>query len=166
MVQDIPIQPVENPILCNPSNEPTDHWVYDPLTGVPTVAGIAPPAGYWYKTERTGTAQQISLLTEEERDDLPLVNALRDDVRRWREADYRGASQCHSRAAAILGARRPAPAAILLPARGGRDDHLPCRTALSWPVSRTGFQRFAVTDDDLKKLLAGERPSGALGGTT
>ena len=30
-----------------------------------------------------------SLFAEEERDDLPLVNLLREDVRRWREADYR-----------------------------------------------------------------------------
>jgi type III restriction enzyme len=32
--------------------------------------------------------------------------------------------------------------------------------------SRTGFQRFAVSDNDLRKLLAGERPSDALGGTS
>ena len=43
------------------------------------------PASYWYKTERTGSAQLSSGLAEEERDDLPLVNALREDVRKWRE---------------------------------------------------------------------------------
>ena len=39
------------------------------------------PASYWYKTERTGSAQLTLLLAEEERDDLPLVNLLREDVR-------------------------------------------------------------------------------------
>jgi len=43
------------------------------------------------KTERTGAAQ-CRFFAEEERDDLPLVNLLREDVRRWREADYHGAS--------------------------------------------------------------------------
>jgi type III restriction enzyme len=49
------------------------------------------PASYWYKTQRTGSAQR-ELFAEEERDDLPLVNALRDDVRRWRQAHYDGAT--------------------------------------------------------------------------
>ena len=31
-------------------------------------------------------------MTQEQFEPLPLVNLLRDDVRRWREADYRGAS--------------------------------------------------------------------------
>ncbi len=34
----------------------------------------------------------MSLLAQEQQDDLPLPNLLRDDVRRWREADYRGAT--------------------------------------------------------------------------
>src|SRR5207302_1182601 len=50
------------------------------------------PASYWFKTERTGSAQ-MSLLAEEERDDLPLVNALRDDVRRWRGSKWESASE-------------------------------------------------------------------------
>ena len=32
----------------------------------------------------------MSLLAQEQQDDLPLPNLLREDVRRWREADYRG----------------------------------------------------------------------------
>ena len=35
----------------------------------------------------------MSLLAEEERDDLPLVNALRDDVRRWRNSGWQNASE-------------------------------------------------------------------------
>lgn len=50
------------------------------------------PASYWHKTQRTGSAQQ-TLFTEEERDDLPLVNFLHEDVRRWRKANYEGATR-------------------------------------------------------------------------
>lgn len=88
----IPIQPVENPILCSPYREPDQHWLYDTSTGIPTRNPGRRPASYWFKTERTGSAQ-MSLLAEEERDDLPLVNALREDVRRWRESGWENASE-------------------------------------------------------------------------
>lgn len=88
----IPIQPVENPILGSPYVEPSEHWLYDTNTGIPHRNPGRRPASYWFKTERTGSAQ-MSLLAEEERDDLPLVNALRDDVRRWRESGYENATQ-------------------------------------------------------------------------
>ncbi len=86
------LQPVEDPILCSPYTEPTEHWLYDMRTGVPSRSPGRRPAGYWFKTERTGSAQ-FSFLAEEERDDLPVVNVLRDDVRRWRDASWPGASQ-------------------------------------------------------------------------
>src|SRR5712691_10772082 len=85
----LPIQPVEKPILCSPYSEPEQHWLYDTSSGIPSKNPGRRPASYWFKSERTGTAQ-MSLLTEEESDDLPLVNFLRDDVRRWR--GDRGAS--------------------------------------------------------------------------
>ena len=89
----IPIQPVENPILCSPYQEPDQHWLYDTSTGVPTRTPGRRPASYWFKSERSGSAQQqMSFLAEEERDDLPLVNALRDDVRRWRAGGWENAS--------------------------------------------------------------------------
>jgi type III restriction enzyme len=89
--QEIPIQPVAKPILCNPFEEPTRHWVYDTQTGGAREENGRRPASYWFKTQRTGSAQ-MSLLAEEERDDLPLVNLLREDVRRWREANYQNAT--------------------------------------------------------------------------
>jgi type III restriction enzyme len=90
----IPIQPVENPILCSPYKEPDQHWLYDTATGVPSKVSGRRSASYWFKNERTGTAQQqLGFLAEEERDDLPLVNALRDDVRRWRESGWENASE-------------------------------------------------------------------------
>ncbi|MCY4558671.1 MAG: DEAD/DEAH box helicase family protein [Chloroflexi bacterium] len=87
----MPIQPVENPILCSPYGEPQEHWLYDTNTGLPTRMDGRREASYWFKSQRTGSAQQ-TLLAEEERDDLPLVNSLRADVRRWREAGWPNAS--------------------------------------------------------------------------
>ena len=87
------IQPVEDPILCSPYVEPDKHWLYDTKTGRPSKIPTRREASYWFKTERTGTAQRTLLLAEEERDDLPLVNALREDVRRWRKAGWRNASE-------------------------------------------------------------------------
>ena len=89
---EIPIQPVERPILCNPYAEPDAHWVYDTETGEAIKQPGRRDAGYWYKTQRTGSGQ-LQLFQEEERDDLPLVNALRDDVRRWRASNYRNATK-------------------------------------------------------------------------
>ena len=88
----IPIQPVEEPILCSPYEEPGQHWLYDTKTGRPSKVPSRREASYWFRTERTGSAQR-SLLAEEERDDLPLVNALREDVRRWRGSGWRNASE-------------------------------------------------------------------------
>ena len=87
---EIPIQPVEQPILCSPYNEPDAHWVYHTETGEANRHPGRRETGYWYKTQKTGTEQlQMRFVQEEERDDLPLVNALRSDVRRWRESNYR-----------------------------------------------------------------------------
>ncbi|MGB0218813.1 MAG: DEAD/DEAH box helicase [Sinimarinibacterium flocculans] len=89
---ELPIQPVEKPILCSPYKEPDQHWLYDSKTGIPSKMQGRREASYWFKNERTGRAQ-MSLLAEEERDDLPLVNALREDVRRWRAAGWESASE-------------------------------------------------------------------------
>ena len=87
--QEIPIQPVDKPILCKPFEEPSAHWHYDTKTGVPSKRDWRRPASYWFKTERTGSAQlKLSIEAEEESEDLPLVNALRDDVRQWRKYKY------------------------------------------------------------------------------
>ena len=92
----LPLQPVEEPIICSPYTEPDAYWLYDTRTGVPAKNPGRREAGYWFKTERVGSAQR-SLLAEEERDDLPLVNELRDDVRRWRKAGWPNASQTTKR---------------------------------------------------------------------
>ena len=87
----VPLQPVEEPIICSPYGEPEAYWLYDTGTGMPSKIEGRREAGYWYKTERAGSAQR-GLFAEEERDDLPLVNVLRGDVRRWRRAGWPGSS--------------------------------------------------------------------------
>ncbi len=92
--ESLPIQPVDKPILCSPYTEPDKHWLYDRSTGIPARTPGRRPASYWFRSERTGTAQQqLPGMTQEESDDLPLVNALRDDVRRWRDSGWAGASE-------------------------------------------------------------------------
>jgi len=155
---DVPIQPVEKPILCNPYEEPTDYWKYDTVTGEASHGGRRREAGYWYKTERTGGAQ-LSLLAEEERDDLPLVNALREDVARWRKADYRGATSVTREllkhwarpdlTQRLFFCQREAVETVIYLA----ELRVPGRSR------RTGFQNFALSDEDLARLLRGEKPA-------
>src|SRR5947209_7217776 len=93
--EQIPIQPVEQPIICKPYVEPTNHWVYDTTTGEATKVEGRRPASYWFRTERSGESRQLALtgFAEEQRDDLPLVNRLRQDVKAWRKLNYEGATK-------------------------------------------------------------------------
>lgn len=85
-----PTQAVPDPIINNPYDEPTAHWIY--REGKPFKQSGRRPASYYFKVKRTGSEQE-QLFAEEERDDLPLVNRLREDVKRWRDSGYRGASK-------------------------------------------------------------------------
>jgi len=92
--QQLPIQPVEKPILCNPYAEPTAHWVYDTATGLAEKVPGRRKAFYWYKSRRVMMAQlRLGFEAEEESEELPLVNALREDVKRWRAGGYEGATE-------------------------------------------------------------------------
>lgn len=91
--QQLPIQPVERPILCSPYIEPTEHWVYDSNTGEAQRMTGRRPASYWFRTERAFNNQQLGLFAEETREDIPLVNNLREDIRRWRKSNYEGATE-------------------------------------------------------------------------
>jgi type III restriction enzyme len=92
--QPLAIQPVNKPILCSPWRAPDKHWVYDLATGEAREEAGRRKAGYWYKTKRTGSAQlQLAGFAEENFDDLPLVNLLREDVSRWRDSKYENATQ-------------------------------------------------------------------------
>ena len=92
----IPVEPVGEPILCSPYEEPDKHWLYSRRTGRPSRIPSRREASYWFKTVRAGSAQRL-LLPDEDRDDLPLVNALRHDVGRWRKSGWQNASETTKR---------------------------------------------------------------------
>ncbi|MGH2459119.1 MAG: restriction endonuclease, partial [Chloroflexota bacterium] len=89
----LPIQPVEKPILCNPYDEPTAHWVYERETGEAKKLEGRRRAGYWFKSGRvSGSQLALPTIEEEQFDELPVVNRLRGDVKRWRSLKYEGAT--------------------------------------------------------------------------
>ena len=157
--QSIPIQPVERPILCSPYKEPDQHWKYDTVTGAARKEPGRRPASYWYKTERTGSAQ-MSLLAQEQQDDLPLPNLLRDDVRRWREANYRGATLA-TRELLRHWAREDRERRLFFGQREAVETII--YLAEMRFTGRIGRLRFApkVTEEDLGRLLTGVRPGPA-----
>ncbi len=151
----LPIQPVNKPILCSPYEEPTEHWVYDRATGEPSRVPGRRPASYWYKTQRTGSAQG-ELFAEEERDDLPLVNALRDDVRRWRQANYEGATPVTKQLLAYW-ARSDRPRRLFFCQREAVEtviyltEILASRREPRWTPK--------LREDDYQRLCQGEKPT-------
>ena len=148
---EIPIQPVEQPILCSPYEEPDAHWVYDTETGEASQHLGRREAGYWYKTQRTGTEQlQMRFVQEEERDDLPLVNALRADVKRWRESNYRNATNV-TRELLNHWTREEVERRLFFCQREAVETII-WLAEIRRAGKRTGFNP-QFTDDDLKKLV-------------
>ena len=87
------IQPVESPVICKPYYEPARYWEYDRQTGCAALRAGRRPAAYWYKfADADARRGQLSLELEEDRRDLALVNKLRADVKRWRNAGWEGAT--------------------------------------------------------------------------
>ena len=127
--------------------------------GVPSKMDGRRPASYWFKEKRTGTAQ-ADLFAEEQRDDLPLVNALREDVKRWRESGYRGASAV-TRDLLRWWSRDDAPRRLFFCQREAVETliyllelRIPGRS------SRSGFKKFECSDEDIARMLQGESPQG------
>jgi type III restriction enzyme len=154
---EVPIQPVDQPILCGPYDEPRDHWVYDRATGQASHGGKRRAAGYWYKTDKTG-ASQSQLFVEEERDDLVLVNALRDDVRKWRESDYRGAEPV-TRELLRHWSRPDRPRRLFFCQREAVETIIYLAEIRMTGKGRSLQFKLQLSDEDLDRLLRGERPS-------
>ncbi len=133
----------------------------DKTTGQATKSKGRRQAGYWYKTQQFGTREKTlfdDIDPEENFDDLPLINLLREDVRRWREADYRGATNVTkellkwwtnpNRSRRLFFCQCEAVETLIYLA----EMRIPGRT------SKTGFKKFALSDENLQRLLKGERP--------
>jgi len=158
---DVPIQPIEEgAILCNPYEEPTEHWWYDPQSGGASKLEGRRPAGYWYKTERVNP-QNLALFAQEERDDLTLVNLLREDVTRWRDSGYRGASQV-TRELLRHWSSPDLPRRLFFCQKEAVETIIYlAELRIPGMSSRTGFRNFALADADLQALLRGDQPSFA-----
>lgn len=152
-----PTQAVDDAVINKPYDEPTRYWRYSP-EGKPFIVEDRRPASYWFKTKKTGSAQQ-SLLAEEESDDLPLVNRLRKDVKRWRESGYRGVSPV-TRDLFAYWRRTDRPRRLFFCQLEGVETII-YLLEIAFPkrLSATGFKNFELTAEDLEKLLKGDRPS-------
>ena len=156
--QEMPVQPVERPVICNPYLEPSAYWYYDKETGEASQIDGRRPAGYWYKDERTGTGQR-ELFTEEQRDDLTLVNRLREDVRRWRDSGYRGASNVTRELLRHWSSRDLSRPLFFCQREAVETLVYLAELRIPGRSSRTGFKNFDVTDEDIRLLLNGEKPT-------
>ena len=154
---EIPIQPVENPIICNPYDEPNDHWFYDEH-GEATRPGHRRLAGYWYKTDRVSAGQR-ALFLNEQRDLLDLVNLLRQDVKRWREAGYRGASSVTRDLLRHWGSTERSRKLFFCQRESVETIIYLQELRMPGKSSRTGFKNFGLSDEDLNRLLRGEKPA-------
>ena len=154
-----PTQAVPEPIINSPYYEPQKHWLYK--DGVPEIQEWRRPASYWFKVKRLGRQEQDLLSEierEENRDDLPLVNALRDDVRRWRDSGYRGTSLVtkellqhwtrEDRARRLFYCQQEAVETMI---------YL-LELAIPGRLGTTGFKNFEVDPANISKLLQGEMP--------
>jgi type III restriction enzyme len=158
VAEKLPVQPVEKPILCNAFEEPGAHWVYDSETGAAQKANGRRPASYWYKSEKTGSQQaSLGFLAEEERDELPLVNLLREDVRRLRKNNYAAWPKI-TRELLQYWARTDRGRRLFFCQREAVETILYLFEFRIWKTKRLPFQP-ALSDEDLGRLLAGVHPS-------
>ncbi len=150
-----PTQAVDQPIINTPYDEPTSHWTY--INGIPSKHSGRRPASYYYTTKKIGSAQE-TLFAEEQRDDLPLVNRLREDVKRWREAGYRGASPV-TRDLLVYWANKERPRPFFFCQREAVETAIYLlELALPGRLGSTGYKSFRVDTIALSQLLKGEKP--------
>lgn len=150
-----PTQPVPSPVLNRPFEEPAKHWRY--ADGKPTEIHTRRPASYYYVTKKVGSKQEV-LFADEKEDRLELVNRLRNDVRAWRESDYKGASNVtktllrhwfHAeRPRRVFFCQREAVETVIYLLELGIPNQL----------GKTGRRKFEVDGGTIQRLLAGERP--------
>jgi len=153
----LPVQAVNDPVLSSPYEEPREHWTY--REGIPNRTPGRRPASYYYTTQTLGGTAQKDLFAEEQRVDLPLVNRLRADVGRWRQSNYRGASRVTTELMAWW-RREDRPRRLFFCQLEAAETLIYLlELRLQRLTSRTGFQRFELSDDDLNHLLQGELPA-------
>ena len=151
-----PTQAVPEPVINRPYEKPEKHWRYS-KDGVPSIVPGRRRATYWYKTRRTGSAQQ-ELLAEEESDDLPLVNRLREDVERWRGSNYRGASAVTRDLLAHWWNPDRARRLFFCQLEAAETIIYLLEMVFTGSLGDTGLKSFKVPPADFERLFKGERP--------
>ncbi len=150
-----PTQAVPEPILNKPYEAPTRHWIY--RGGVPEPANGRRPASYYYTTKKLAAGQQ-DLLAEEQADPLELVNRIREDVRRWRQRQYRGASPV-TRDLLAWWTRPDRPRRMFFCQIEAVETLIYLlEMALPGRLGATGFQKFEVDAALFTTLLSGAKP--------
>jgi type III restriction enzyme len=156
--QEIPIQPVENPILSSPYEEPAEHWYYDPETGIPSKQTGRRTPHYFNESPSTDVAQQ-DLFAEYNRRELALVTRLRKDVRRWRKGGtYENATQV-TRKLLRHWAREDLPRPLFFCQREAVETVIYLHEILG--SGKTPRWNTALSLEDYERMRRGEEPSFA-----
>lgn len=156
-----PTQAVENPIINNPFVEPSRHWLYK--GGIPSIVdGERRPARYYFKSRQVGAlGAQDTLFKEENEEDLPLINALRKDVKRWRESGYRGAEET-TKELLRWWTRADRPRRLFFCQQESVETIIYLlELALTGRLRTTGYQKFELDAANIDLLLRGEMPTFA-----
>lgn len=150
-----PTQAVPDPIINSPYQEPSEYWSYQ--DGRPIKVPGRRPAMYWYKSKKLAGGQ-AEIFAEEERDELPLVNRLRTDVKRWRDSGYRGATGV-TKDLLSHWRRRDAPRPLFFCQLEAVETIIYLlEIAIPGRLSNTRFRNFEVDADTVDRLLRGEMP--------
>ena len=150
-----PTQAVADPVINSPYEEPAQHWSYQ--DGQPFQVPGRRPAMYWYRSQKIAGGQ-ADIFAEEERDELPLVNRLRADVKRWRESGYRGASTVTKDLFAHW-RRSDIPLRLFFCQVEAAETLIYLlEMALPTRLRSTGFRKFRAGQEDMEALLKGSKP--------
>lgn len=154
----IPRQAVADPIINSAYKEPGFHWFYAPGNATPDKQIGRRKAQYWYKSQRTtDEGGERDMFAEEESDPLHLVNALREDVRRWRESGYRCSNNV-TRTLLQYWTRKDVQRPIFFCQLEAVETIIYIlEFGLPGQLSRTGFKNFHVSPENFSRLFAGEK---------
>jgi len=150
-----PTQAVDDPIINNPYEEPTAYWRY--RDGIPEKIPGRRPARYYFKSKRVVSTQK-TFFQDEHEENLPLINALREDVKRWRNSGYRGATAI-TKELLRYWMRDDRPRRLFFCQHEAVETIIYImELAIPGRLNASGFRKFQVSADNIAKLLAGVEP--------
>ena len=148
----VPPVVIENPILNSPFAEPTRHFRFSDDGITDEVADGRRESGYFLPIasprKKSGQMKFETEWTQDRFLSSPRINRIRDRVKQWRQGGYLGVTRTTARLLDYWNDPGARAKAVLLPARGARDGHLPHRggqPASATPGSRTSCARRTPT---------------------